>query len=108
MIVVQKCTFVYKWSFSNSAATKRAVMLTSMELQMKHWKFLYRYLSREQDDEAFEVKIATIDVENEEVREKIITMLITWIREEGEVATFRTLIKTLESDKMKLGDIAGM
>ena len=80
-------------------------MLTSMELQMKYWKFLYRYLSHE---EGVEAKIETIDQDNKEVREKIITMLITWIREEGEVATFRTLVKTLESDKMKLRDIAGM
>ena len=105
MNVVQKCKSVCNFSNSHSAATKRAVMLTSMELHMKNWKFLYRYLSHEQGVEA---KLTTIDVENEEVREKSITMLITWIREEGEVATFRTLIKTLESDKMKLRDIAGM
>ena len=80
-------------------------MLTSMELQIQHWKFLYRVLSHKQSVEA---KITTIDLENEKVREKVIKMLTTWIQGERESATFRTLINALESGRVERPDIAGM
>ena len=80
-------------------------MMTSMELQIQHWKFLYRVLSHKKSVQA---KITTIDLKNEEVPEKVIKMLTTWIKGAGKSATLRTLINALESGRVARPDIAGM
>ena len=81
------------------------VILTSKELRKDEWMPLYRYLSRSQHVEA---ELTIIDIDHEEPHEKVHAMLMKWIRDTGESATFRTLIEALESDDKGRKDIAGL
>ena len=68
------------------------------------WQLLYRKLDSALKDR----DIVVIEMDYSNVREQAYRMLMKWIRDNREGATFRALVDGLKSDYVDRGDVAGM